>query len=630
MTTPSEIELARPALTDRKMEVTCPCGCRFHVERTRAGERIRCVGCKKTFRVPHPSGDELQPMRLTTTSRRRGAALGSIVAVEAEPAGSPGDSQPVLEAVEAGQVVDGRYRIDAAVGLGGMANAYLATDLRVDRRVVLKVPHRDLLLKPGFEERFLREVESLTRLDHPHIVKILDVGSWDGVPVAVLQYLPGGSLQTRLRNLGRRVNYEELKSWLPGIGEALDYIHARGLVHRDLTPANILFDEHGHAYLADFGIVRAIDPPKDAAPLTRTDFVPGAYPYMPPEALVGKYGPAYDQYSLAVIVFRALSGRLPHGGETPLSMLMNKTSKPPVALGSLAPEVPRRIADAVHRGLSAQPADRFASCVEFARTVQDGAEEDLSPGESFLVTLASEARERTGTGPRGAPSQATYVPSRAEAQFATVALARGAIDSTLLVLALNLQERRHQAGERVGLQAVLLEQGLIDRPAIAALEQEAARKVGRERDEFFARTLVDRRLLTAAVAEAERESHRALAEEVPLDEHLAGRGVLNAYARDQVQLAWLRRQFLEEDRLLTEIAFRAGYLTREEIQNLITRQKRLAATGRAPLPVHSVLSSASPEWKALADAILRAVRRHVMTGRPIADFLPRRPAVARA
>ena len=161
-------------------------------------------------------------------------------------------------------------------------------------------------------------------------------------------------------------------------------------------------------------------------------------------------------------------------------------------------------------------------------------------------------------------------------------------------------------------------------------EQEAARKGGRERDEFFARTLVDRRLLTAAVAEAERESHRALAEEVPLDEHLAGRGVLNAYARDQVQLAWLRRQFLEEDRLLTEIAFRAGYLTREEIQNLITRQKRLAATGRAPLPVHSVLSSASPEWKARADAILRAVRRHVMTGRPIADFLPRRPAVARA
>src|SRR5262249_49732059 len=137
-----------------------------------------------------------------------------------------------------------------------------AQDRSKNCEVVIKVPRQAMLDDPDFSGRFLREVRSLLRLQHPHIVKVLDVGEHDEVPFLVLDYLTGGSLRQRLRG-GPGVKRSpqqpaELRTWLPGVAAALDFMHQQQYIHRDVKPDNILFDEHGIVYLSDFGIAKAV------------------------------------------------------------------------------------------------------------------------------------------------------------------------------------------------------------------------------------------------------------------------------------------------------------------------------------------------------------------------------------
>src|SRR5690349_3622967 len=155
----------------------------------------------------------------------------------------------------------GRYRVTAQLGEGGMGSVYRARDANLDADVVVKVPRASLLSDPEFVGRFAREVRALVRLAHPHIVKVTDVGECDGDPFADMQFLPGGSLEQRQQGpAGRRrqLGPQGLAEWLEPVAEALDYIHKQGYVHRDVKPANILFDDHGNAYLGDFGVAKAI------------------------------------------------------------------------------------------------------------------------------------------------------------------------------------------------------------------------------------------------------------------------------------------------------------------------------------------------------------------------------------
>ncbi|MHC4472989.1 MAG: serine/threonine protein kinase, partial [Planctomycetota bacterium] len=154
----------------------------------------------------------------------------------------------------------GTYRVDRKLAHGGMGSIYLAEDTNLGRPVVIKVPHPRFLGEPEFRERFAREVAELVRLEHPRIARILARGEHDGLPFFVLQYLGGGSLEDRLKaSPDGRTDPQELTSWLLPTAETLDFVHGRGIIHRDVKPENILFDEEGHVFLSDFGVAKALE-----------------------------------------------------------------------------------------------------------------------------------------------------------------------------------------------------------------------------------------------------------------------------------------------------------------------------------------------------------------------------------
>ena len=268
-----------------------------------------------------------------------------------------------------GTTLDGRYRLGATLGAGGMATVYLATDMRLDRSVVVKMPHTALAAQPGFLARFQHEIASLTRIEHPHVVKVLDTGSFGGLPYAVLQHLSGGSLRDRLDKTGGKQEPAAMLPWLLQVAEALDHIHGKGLVHRDVKPGNILYDDAGNVVLADFGIAKAMGHLDTG--ITTTGVTPGSPGYMAPEVVKGgELGPRYDQFSLAVCVYEALAGRLPHSGATPLEILTNLLHRSAADLAPLAPGVPPDAVAAVMKSLARDPAARFATCTEFAKSFQ--------------------------------------------------------------------------------------------------------------------------------------------------------------------------------------------------------------------------------------------------------------------
>ncbi len=265
-----------------------------------------------------------------------------------------------------GHVVGGRYRIEGILGIGGMGTALLAHDERMNRKVVLKVPDPDLLREERFRKRFEREIRHLTTVEHPNVVKALDVGTHEGLPYAVLQYLAGGDLRGRLATLPRPMTPEEVLVWLPGIADALAYLHEHGFLHRDVKPENVLFDDSGHPHLADFGLAKALG--VTATGVTTTGKIAGSPAYMAPEVLSEEdLDPAYDQYALGVCVYESLAGRFPVAGGTPAEVLLRRRREDPIPLSEAAPTVPPVVAAVVMRALSRRPEDRFESCLDFAR-----------------------------------------------------------------------------------------------------------------------------------------------------------------------------------------------------------------------------------------------------------------------
>jgi formylglycine-generating enzyme required for sulfatase activity len=310
--------------------------------------------------------------------------------------GNPVDGTPGL----VGVLLAGRYRVEARLGQGGMASVYRARDERLGRAVVVKVPHAALLVDSGFRRRFAAEVNSLAKLEHKNIIPIHDVGEHEGIPFAVVQLLRGGDLADRTHAAGGRLRPEQVLEWLPTIAETLDHVRERGFLHRDVSPGNIIFDEHGNAHLSDFGIATALsanDPDETAreySNLTRPGGFVGAATYAPPESIERKLNPGYDQYSLGVVVYEALSGELPFPRAAPEAMLVAKNTQSPAPLGDRLPGLPPGAAAAVMRAISRNPAERFASSVAFT--------------EAFRTAVEA-AAGRTAAGPRTDPTVAVDV-----------------------------------------------------------------------------------------------------------------------------------------------------------------------------------------------------------------------------
>jgi serine/threonine-protein kinase len=269
----------------------------------------------------------------------------------------------------------GRYQVTAKLGEGGMGLVYRALDRRLDAEVVIKVPRRAMLDDPAFAGRFAREVRSLVQLVHPHIVKVMDAGEHYGLPFAVMQYLPGGSLRDRqpAGPGGEPLppSPEDLRTWLEPVADALDFMHRKGYVHRDVKPDNILFDAEGHAYLSDFGVAKVLaqqDGRKKNTALTGAGMILGTPHFMAPELILGQpYDGRADQYALGVAVYELLAGRYPFDGATPVAIYLQHTNEEPVPLERALPGVPKGLAAAVRKALAKEPGERYADCASFAR-----------------------------------------------------------------------------------------------------------------------------------------------------------------------------------------------------------------------------------------------------------------------
>jgi serine/threonine protein kinase len=271
----------------------------------------------------------------------------------------------------------GRYRVTGHLGDGGMGSVYRAFDNSLETDVVIKTPRRSLLEDPAFARRFQVEIRSLVQLSHPHIVRIIDVGDHAGLPFAVMQFLGGGSIESRRERSSngsiRPMAVDGLIEWLPDVAEALDFMHSQNFVHRDVKPANILFDAHSNVYLSDFGLAKAIAGASDLhrhTKLTGSGLVVGTPHYLAPELILDEScdGRA-DQYALAVTIHELLSGQMPIDAPTPAAVLVEQTRRSPTALIEHVPTIPAKLSAAVLRALSKKPEERFSSCVEFSAAV---------------------------------------------------------------------------------------------------------------------------------------------------------------------------------------------------------------------------------------------------------------------
>lgn len=300
----------------------------------------------------------------------------------------PGESQTTAEANWVGKAVGTarRYEIQSILGQGGMAVVYLATDnLRADHRVAVKVPRQGLLNSNGFIERFEQEFAVLVRLEHPHICRVLDTGVEGGVPFLVLPYLGGGSLRSRYMQDAHRQEDRlgTLRSWLDPIAAAVDFIHSRQYLHRDIKPDNILFDEAGQAFLGDFGIVQAMrENQQDAVQeLSAAQLgwlgTPG---YIAPEAIAGlpQDGRA-DLYALAAVVYAFLTDRSPFPGDNAESIRAAQLANQPRPPQELNPAIPLAASQIILQALQANPGDRPATCGEFAELLRNAFTPEVAP-----------------------------------------------------------------------------------------------------------------------------------------------------------------------------------------------------------------------------------------------------------
>lgn len=315
-----------------------------------------------------------------------------------------------------GRLISGRYRILSRIGSGGMGIAYRAWDEHAAIPVVVKIPKPTFLRDPRFAERFDREIRLLQGLQHPHIVPILDVGAFGQLPYVAMRFLPGGSLTNRrLRDEHGHVMPNPpgmLHLWLPAVADALDFVHAHGVVHRDVKPANIFFDAQWGAFLGDFGIAKVVEESEAFAreqTLTAAHMGIGTPAYMAPEQFKPRapVDGRTDQYALAAVVYELLAGLKPFTSAG-AQLIVDKTTRVAPRLDGQRTDLPHSLVEAVRRALSAAAGDRFPTCRDFTvATLRDvpiltdapGITRLLCPGCDKILKLPLAAAGQKGKCP---------------------------------------------------------------------------------------------------------------------------------------------------------------------------------------------------------------------------------------
>jgi serine/threonine-protein kinase len=296
---------------------------------------------------------------------------------------SPPSPHPALAIALAG-----RYNIERKIGEGGMATVFLARDERHDRNVAIKLLHEDLGATLG-AERFLAEIKTTARLQHPHILPLLDSGSADGLLYYVMPFVDGESLRDRLER-ERQLSIEDAVRIAREIGDALAHAHAHGIVHRDIKPENILL-QGGHALVADFGISLALQQ-AGGQRMTQTGLSLGTPQYMSPEQAMGEktIDARADQYALAAVLYEMLTGEPPFTGATVQAVVAKVLSADPEPPSTIRKTIPVSVESAVLKGLAKLPADRFATVSGFVDALGDGA-------TGALLAVPSLRRATTGS-----------------------------------------------------------------------------------------------------------------------------------------------------------------------------------------------------------------------------------------
>jgi serine/threonine-protein kinase len=269
-----------------------------------------------------------------------------------------------------GGALQDRYTLDRIIGSGGMAVVFSARDIARERPVAIKVMRPEVADSVA-TARFLREILWSSRVQHPHIVPLLDSGEAAGFPYAVMPLIEGETLASRLAR-APAIPLGEAMRYAGQVASALAYAHQKGIVHRDIKPENILLS-HGYALVADFGIARALGLASEV-PLTAPGMPIGTLAYMSPEQAMGRpdVDGRADIYSLACVVYEMLAGRPAHDSESIQRLLMQRGAASPPPLGTVRPDVPARVADAVNRSLSADPAERIQTAEAFADAMGHG------------------------------------------------------------------------------------------------------------------------------------------------------------------------------------------------------------------------------------------------------------------
>jgi predicted Ser/Thr protein kinase len=274
-----------------------------------------------------------------------------------------------------------RYRIERELGQGGMALVYLATDLKHDRKVALKILRPELAAVIG-AERFLNEIKVTANLQHPHILPLHDSGEASSFLYYVMPYVEGETLRGKVdreKQLGLKEAVEITKQ----VAAALDYAHRQGVIHRDIKPENVLIHD-GQALVADFGIALAVSH-AGGSRLTETGLSIGTPHYMSPEQAMGdrELDARSDVYSLGAMLYEMLTGEPPYTGATAQAIVARVITEEPRPLTSQRRTVPGHVAAAVHQALSKLPADRFGSAAAFAAALEN---------TGFTATTSASAR----------------------------------------------------------------------------------------------------------------------------------------------------------------------------------------------------------------------------------------------
>jgi eukaryotic-like serine/threonine-protein kinase len=267
--------------------------------------------------------------------------------------------------------IAGRYRIEGRLGVGGMSTVHLAFDKRLERHVALKLLAEHLADDPTFVSRFRREALSAARLVHPNIVQVFDFGFDEGhhQHFIVMEHVPGHSCAELLRDRGH-LDVEQGVEIVAQACRGLDYAHRNGVVHRDVKPGNLLVSDADVVKLADFGIARATD----QSSITQVGSVLGTAAYLAPEQARGEEaGPRADLYSLGVVAYQLLSGRLPYEATSLSELTLKQQRESPIPLQELNPHVPLELATAVESALALEKESRPANAMILAEAMRNGA-----------------------------------------------------------------------------------------------------------------------------------------------------------------------------------------------------------------------------------------------------------------